>query len=115
MSEDAFYILGMSVLGVVALAGLAWMAMRSPKEEPAAELPTLLPANAPLVAVLRTVAADVEESGRRTADGLRDIARVIQLSATEPVAPAIRERIANFIDEPAAVLKRSAQRIREGH
>lgn len=119
MSETAFFIVGAAVLCVVALAGMAWTAMRGPAfdgdEEPTVrERPTLLPANANLVAVLYTVADDIEVSGQRVAGGLRDIAKVIQLGVTEPVATGLRARMAAFVRGNGAVHTRAAQRIEEG-
>lgn len=76
------------------------------------ERPTLNPANRPLVRVLVEFAAEVEMSGIRTAGGLRDIARVLQLSTHEPT-PAVREKIASFVEDHGDVFPLGAQRIRE--
>lgn len=110
------------VLGAAALLGVASSLMSrrnrpsvlddDPERTPV-ERPTLLPANVPLVAVLRDAASNIELSGLRVADGLRDVARVIQVSATEPVSEGLRARVANVVDEHAGVLKRVGQRIRE--
>lgn len=118
-SETAFFIVGAAVLCLAALAGMAWTATRAPvfedtEEVTARERPTLLPANANLVAVLYTVAEDIEVSGQRVAGGLRDIAKVIQMNATDKVAPGLRARVAAFVRGNGAVHNRAAQRIEEG-
>ena len=118
MNNDVEYIV--AVIGLTLLAAAAgwlhaiWNGRRAPAHLHETDLPSLLPANAPLVSILRTVAEDVEASGRQVADGLRDVARVIQVAATEPVGEHLRERMAGIVDEHASVLKRGSQRIREG-
>jgi hypothetical protein len=118
-SETAFFVVGAAVLALAALAYLARAAYQGngfddEEEVTVRERPTLLPGNANLVAVLYTVADDIEVSGQRVAGGLRDIARVIQLNATEPVAAGLRARIAAFVRGNGAVHSRAAQRIEEG-
>lgn len=84
-----------------------------PEELTPIERPTLNPSNAPLVTVLYGVAASVEESGSRVADGLRDIARTIQMFENQPVGDLMRERIARQLDEHSNAVKRGAQHVRE--
>lgn len=74
---------------------------------------TLNPANKPLVDVLYAVAADVEASSMRIADGLRDIARTLQLVTAHKVDDATQGKIAHFVDEFADTLKRAAVAIEE--
>jgi hypothetical protein len=114
MSEPQFFLIVVGAAVALGIAGAVRIKRWQAEDAPAPELPTLFPGNAPLVAVLRVVAADVEESGRRAADGLRDIARVIQVSATEEVSAGHRTRIAGFVKDHASVLQRGAQRIDEG-
>jgi hypothetical protein len=76
------------------------------------ERPTLNPDNKSLVSVLYGVASSIEGSGIKTADGLRDIARTLQLA--EKKAPdSVRMRVADFVDEHGIDVRFEAQRIKE--
>ena len=113
MNESFELALGLVVVAMAVLLG--WMRAAAKDTPTPVERPTLLPANAPLVAVLRTVATDIEASAQRCADGLRDIARVIQISATEPVEERLRDRVGGIVDDHAAVIRQGGQRIRGGN
>jgi len=68
--------------------------------------------NVPLVDVLYHLGNAIELSATSVADGLRDIAKTIQLTP-DPVTDLMRERIARVVEEHAIVVKVGAQRIRE--
>lgn len=83
-----------------------------PEEPTTLERPAVNPANAPLIGALYAVADSIEASGERCAGGLRDIARVLRLTAT-PAAATIPERVATFVEEHGSAIRREAQLIRE--
>lgn len=77
------------------------------------ERPTLLPGNKPAVRVLYGVAAAIEESGERCAGGLRDIARILQLSSTD-MDERTTKRVAAVVREHGQVVLREADNIDGG-
>jgi hypothetical protein len=76
-------------------------------------LPALLPENRPLATVLIQVANEIELSGVNTADALRDMARAVQIGATDVVGQKTKDRIADLVDKHGGAVKRAAQRVRE--
>lgn len=112
MTDPETLVIISALVGAGCMAGWGLAAAREPK--PVADVPVLHPGNANLVAILRAVAGDVEAGGQRCADGLRDIARVIQISATEPVEERLRVRVGGIVEDFASVPMRGAQRIKEG-
>jgi hypothetical protein len=82
-------------------------------EEPTpAERPSARHRAMPVVTVLFGVAAEVEASGVKVAEGLRDIARVIQLTGAGADERTLG-KIAGLVDEHGSAVKREAQRILE--
>jgi len=74
--------------------------------------PTLNAENQQLVGVLYAVASSIEGSGITVADGLRDIARTLQLAA-EKAPDGIAARVAGLVGDHGDVVKRDEQRIKE--
>lgn len=72
---------------------------KTPVARPA---PCLNPENRAFVAAMRMWADTVEAASLRVTSGMRDLATVIQLSATEPASPDIRRRVVGFAKDYTA-------------
>lgn len=80
---------------------------------PAIEPVVLNPENGPLVAAMLAVANALPEAAQTVADGIRDLARVVAINATERVPREIQDKASGFVEAFGRGVLGAAQRIKE--